>query len=662
MNKRSVRTFSFILQLMTIFLFSFTSFAENFWSSITVDSYKMNYRGLYGFADSFVPEASAAKAAEATPVVPIIVSSITPDSQVVKIDSETANLVVRLTDSSGNPVSGHNLTLISSTRDEMIETNPKSGLTDQAGQLVFQIRSTNPGLTTYSFYDVNDNFLLTEKAKVVYFADSNNVLGYASTITPNFAGALPDNKAWGSASGPIDHFKFEEVPTKVAVGENITLKLTAFDSKEQVVSGYLGKIRFFIDGDNAGSADLPDDYTFVLQDQGNHAFSLAFSFKQPGSYKLKVADLQNLAVTDELTIDVVASGAGSTGAGAASTVSISSPTSGTSGNNIQVITGKAPAGSKMKILDNNVEIASVIADVTGNFSFTSNLLNDGEHKIYAATVNDIGTILAVSPTVTLVIDTAKAEVSQIILEPAGAVDPATLVTVKLFTAENLSKAQVVVSGNVYDLTKTNKGYYQGTFSAPIEFGEYKLSFVLVDELGNEAKLTDETVLKVGKISAPGEKPKANSPSTVSNLVAISGDHRVTLNWAATNALAGPVKNYRVYYGLSPNQLTEVVDTFTNSTTWYIPNLQNGTEYYFAVVAVDMKGNGSENFGSIVSGIPAATLTNPSGPKVKNGSEGNEALDEMKKDVSESGPEIFWLILISAFAGIFYGQFSAGKRI
>src|SRR3989338_3959063 len=339
MNIRITRKFSFILLLMTSFFFSFTALAENYWSTITVNSYKMNFRGLYGLADSFVPDVSTAKAAVVSPAVPLVVSSITPDSQVVKIGSETANLIVRLTDSFGNPVSGHNLSLISSAVGEMIETSPKSGLTDQAGQMIFQINSANPGLTTYSFYDVSANFLLAEKARVVYFEDSNNVLGYASTITPNFTGALPDDKAWGSASGPIDHFKFENVPAKVAVGENITLKLTALDSKEQVVTGYLGKIRFFIDGDNAGNADLPEDYTFVLQGHGTHAFSLAFSFKQPGSYKLKVADLQNLAVTDELTIDVVASGAGSPGAGAASTVVISSPTSGTSGNNIQVITG-----------------------------------------------------------------------------------------------------------------------------------------------------------------------------------------------------------------------------------------------------------------------------------------------------------------------------------
>jgi hypothetical protein len=47
--------------------------------------------------------------------------------------------------------------------------------------------------------------------------------------------------------------------------------------------------------------------------------------------------------------------------------------------------------------------------------------------------------------------------------------------------------------------------------------------------------------------------------------------------------------YRVYYGLSPNELVEAVDTFTSEPSWYVYNLVNGSEYYFAVVAVDSKG-------------------------------------------------------------------------
>ena len=71
------------------------------------------------------------------------------------------------------------------------------------------------------------------------------------------------------------------------------------------------------------------------------------------------------------------------------------------------------------------------------------MLIDGSHKIYVASVNDIGTIVATSSTVDVNIDTA-ATVS-VVIEPEGAVDPGTVIKVKLYAEENLSKAQVVVS-------------------------------------------------------------------------------------------------------------------------------------------------------------------------------------------------------------------------
>jgi hypothetical protein len=112
-------------------------------------------------------------------------------------------------------------------------------------------------------------------------------------------------------------------------------------------------------------------------------------------------------------------------------------------------------------------------------------------------------------------------------------------------------------------------------------------------------------------------------------------------------------NYRVYYGLSPNQLTEAVDTFTASTTWYLPNLKNEVEYYFAVIAVDSAGNVSELFSNIVSTVPGPDVVDAVSPEVAMGSAGSEALEDMERDPSEAGPEITWLVLFSLMGGMFY---------
>ena len=114
-----------------------------------------------------------------------------------------------------------------------------------------------------------------------------------------------------------------------------------------------------------------------------------------------------------------------------------------------------------------------------------------------------------------------------------------------------------------------------------------------------------------------------------------------------------IKNYLVSYGLSPNQLTQAVDTFTNATTWYIPNLKNGTEYYFAIAAVDVKGNVSEGYEKIVNATPRSSVVDVLAPDVANGSAGSEVLANMKEDASKTGPEIVWLLVLSMLGGGIY---------
>jgi hypothetical protein len=115
---------------------------------------------------------------------------------------------------------------------------------------------------------------------------------------------------------------------------------------------------------------------------------------------------------------------------------------------------------------------------------------------------------------------------------------------------------VVVSGNVYTLEKNPAGYYEGKFSAPVDFGTYKLSFSFVSELGIETKSDDKSI-QVGKLGAtPNLKPEK-----VTGVVVQPADSRVVITWAPSSSLVNIVKNYRIYYGTSPNSLVNAVDTF-----------------------------------------------------------------------------------------------------
>jgi hypothetical protein len=86
------------------------------------------------------------------------------------------------------------------------------------------------------------------------------------------------------------------------------------------------------------------------------------------------------------------------------------------------------------------------------------------------------------------------------------------------------------------------------------------------------------------------------------LIGYGSDKRITLVWdAATDDKQ--VKNYKIYYGQDVKDLSQNVMTTDASTTWYVPNLEDGKEYFFAVTAIDNEGNESAAKSEIVSAIP-----------------------------------------------------------
>lgn len=540
---------------------------------------------------------------------------------------ESEKLSVKLVDAYENPIEGH-LVKIVADKNEVVAKS-EDDISDEFGNVKFSVSMLKSGVASFSVYDVTADTLISSGVKVA----ASNDLGV------------------GSPSGAIDHFKFEDLPASLVKGENFSLKLRALDASEEIVLGYDGTVRFTVSGENSASVVLPDDYKFQIADQGEHVFSLAFLFQKAGIYHLTATDIDSLEVVGEvdLTIlDAAGDGAGS------SAVVIANPVAGTYSNNIQVISGNASAGSKLKIFDNEAELTSMIVGAAGTFSFTTAALEDGEHKIYAATVNDVGTIIDTSNVVTLNIDTFAPEISQVVLEPNDTVVPGSPVKVKLYTDSDLSSASVLFQDNIYALTKSAQGYFEGNLVAPNEIGEYKIEFVLKDKLGNESKVSDKAVLKVSNLLGEGGVPE------ISGLVATSDINRVILNWQSPTNAEQIIKNYRVYFGLTPNQLTQAVDTLTNATTWYVPNLQNGTQYYFAVVAVNAGGATSQKFSNVVGAVPGGSrVVVP--VDVQNGTAGSEVFGGKQGEVSGTGPAMNWLILASCAAGVFYCNMRPWKR-
>lgn len=553
-------------------------------------------------------------------------SQVYPTSEVVKAGSDVV-VTVKLSDGNGGALSGHLLKIFSSSDDDSIGYF-SSNKTNSKGEMNFIVSSPIKGVSTYTIYDMTADRVLDNRVKLTYFDSSSALLG---NVFSNV----------GNSSGPVDSFVFKDLPAEIFTGESVTFGVKAVDSSEEVVTNYLGKVRFSLVDGNKTYVTLPPDYTFTAEDLGEHTFSLGLIFSQPGTYKLEVRDLDSLPLFGEqlFTVSNDPTSSGSPD------VKMLSPVEGTYSNGVQVLTGTAQPGAKLRIFDNDVKLADIVVGIEGTFSYTTPILQDGSHELYVAEVNQVGTVKSATEVVAITIDSSAPDASAVSLEPEGPVSVGSVVKVKLTSKDKLSSASLTLLGNAYQLVSDGTDTYTTSLQAPSSDGVYALNFTLVDELGNETKFESDVSLKVGGLLANG------LIGDVSNLKASVADRRVTLNWDAPAVHVNPIKNYRVFYGDSPTNLLAAVDTFTAGTTWYIPNLQNGRMYYFAVSAVDDKGNVSQRLSNVVSGTPSTTVSNTS-VDVLAGTAGGEAYSS-DTDISDTGPEVTWILFFSVLGGFLY---------
>jgi hypothetical protein len=157
------------------------------------------------------------------------------------------------------------------------------------------------------------------------------------------------------------------------------------------------------------------------------------------------------------------------------------------------------------------------------------------------------------------------------------------------------------------------------------------------------------------------------PATVTGVLTYVSDGKVTLVWDAASDNETFVKHYRVYYGTSPQNLDHYADTNDASTTWYVPNLVNGQQYYFAVSAFDSQGMESAALSEAVSGIPVTTAVASAG-QVSGQYGSNESNLHYAANVlappettAKTGPELIWFVLGSGGLGGLVRRFRSHKN-
>ena len=92
-----------------------------------------------------------------------------------------------------------------------------------------------------------------------------------------------------------------------------------------------------------------------------------------------------------------------------------------------------------------------------------------------------------------------------------------------------------------------------------------------------------------------------------------GDGTVKLSWDVGTDNSGEVVAYNVYYGtvsLLKDEKADYTDVVKvdKKTETEVPNLKNGTTYYFAMTALDAAGNESEYYSPETSATPAPKTT------------------------------------------------------
>ena len=126
-------------------------------------------------------------------------------------------------------------------------------------------------------------------------------------------------------AGPATKFVVSGYPTSITAGTVGTATVTAYDASNNVATGYTGTVHLTA---SDSSATIPANYTFGSGDAGAHVFSVT----------LKTAGTQSITATDTVTASITGSQTGITvNPGAATSLSITSPTSAAAGTAFNVV-------------------------------------------------------------------------------------------------------------------------------------------------------------------------------------------------------------------------------------------------------------------------------------------------------------------------------------
>lgn len=505
-----------------------------------------------------------------------------------------STITVTIVDAFGNPLEGHEVTLISSRAADSIA--PTSAVTNELGQASFSVDSQKAGVSVFTATDESAGSTLESRTSVTFNgATSKPVWLKSSVLNASAIGGDTEPVLIAQASSSVASFLIENFPASVRRNEATSFRVSAIDSSGNVVTSYTGTVVFTSTDPNA---TLPSPYVFSSADQGRKTFSLGVSFATVGTQKLTVYQQGNVLLKGEKAIDVIPS---ESGPGGSSQVRITMPATGTYARNTMSIEGEAAPNAKVQIYHNGQQVIEVQASGTGRFTYQTSLLVDGPHTFQAKSDG------AESQTVSITIDSTPAQVEQVDISKTQ-LAPGEQTELTIRTDPDAKTVEATVGESLVELEadSQNPGVYQGIITAPAREGSYMINVIITDTLGNPSPAVEVGRITVNAGLTPDGPAVFEVPSKVTGVIPVAGNGRVTLQWNPATAASG-IAFYRIYYGTTPGNLQLVVNTTSAATTWYVPNLRNGSTYYFQVVGVDANGNEGDNRSDVVTSVPLSSL-------------------------------------------------------
>lgn len=524
-------------------------------------------------------------------------SSVASTSQMLEADGDSkAFVTVTLYDAYLNPIKDHQVKLISSRTDDEI-TAINTGVSDANGRANFKLTSKLPGISVMTAMDVSANVVLQARQEVVFYAPQPKAIGgnFFSTdsLQADVLSAGGGANSNGVLPGPVDHFEIQDLPSTVKVNTDQTLTVVARDKNGNVAKNYTGTILISTPDDDNSILPNNGEYTFKEADQGKFTFNLALRFSKMGGQFLQVLDKGNWKISGQKDVTVNPEQSVTT-SDISSSLSIKSPVDGGQfGSNLIVVTGQGDPNINLKIFDDDVKIGDSETDSDGFFSFEAKNLSMGSHTFYVMSGSG-----QVSKSVSITVDTLPPVLNSILITPDGSLKPGDSFKVSVSSEPNLPDVKIRFQGIERNLLPESgqPGTYSADVVAPAMAGSFPMDVILIDALGNKSELqSQKTILVVSEA--------ALSPPTVQNPEGIPGDSQVLLTWDPIMNYSAGIAGYQVNYGTFLGSLNQALQTQGNATSLKIAGLLNGTQYFFAVKAIDSKGVQSKDASVTIAVTP-----------------------------------------------------------